>query len=388
MSQLAPIFAAIGLVCLLLLYWVYDGYGRFLAVLVRLRPKTPAMMSPDEDLPSTVVMLTVHDEARVIRARIENLLELVYPSDRLRILVVSDRSTDGTDEIVREMAGADSRVELLPVPDSNGKSDAQNRAISQIDEEIVVFTDAGTSFHPECVRAMNRRFADERVGMVDAELGFELGDSSVSRGQGWYWIYERRLRRLESDLGMLAVGSGACMAVKRGLLSPLSDVVGEDCQIPLMVVDRGAVVVQEPLARATDTMPSEPGAELRTRARMTARNLIGTFAMPHLLLPFRRPGVAFGLWSHKVLRWLSPVWLSGAILGLGVAGLGGGVWTVAATLPALVVLLSLLGWVGDRLGLRIPLAGSMWTFMLANVGFGWGLAKALVGARITRYSSS
>lgn len=389
MSQV--VLLVISILSAILLYWIYDGYGRVLQAAVRLRPPgSKGVDDSEEDLPRVVVMLTVHDEEEVIEDRLRNLAETAYPTDRLRILVVSDNSTDQTNEIVAGFAGEKPaiEIELFAPAVSTGKSDAQNQAMETIDEEVVVFTDAGTWFHRECVRNLVRRLADPAVGMVDPELEFNQDRSAVSEGQGWYWRYERKLRRLESELGILAVGSGACMAVRRSLLDPIHSGVGEDCQVPLMVVGKGSLVVQEPEARAVDEMPSRSGSELRTRARMTARNLVGTLQRPRLLNPLLHPGVAFGLWSHKLLRWLSPIWLLcllGATSGL---GLSGGAFAGAGLAPVIFVVLAGIGFLGDLAGMRFPLAGHAWSFSLANLGFAWGILKACSGRTITRYSSS
>ncbi len=379
---------AIALLSTAVLYWVYDGYGRGLGVAFRLRrPGSRDTAESEEDLPAVVVMLTVHDEEDVIEDRLRNLSETVYPPGRLRILVVSDNSTDRTNEIVAGMTGDPHGIELFAPAVSNGKSDAQNQAMEIIDEEVVVFTDAGTWFDRDCIRHLVRRLVDPKVGMVDPELEFSRDDSTVAEGQGWYWKYERKLRRLESDLGILAVGSGACMAVRRSLLDPMHEGVGEDCQVPLMVVEKGCLVVQEPQAKAIDRMPSEFGSELRTRARMTARNLVGTLERPRLVNPFLHPGIAFGLWSHKLLRWSSPVWLLGLLAATATLGLLGGTFAALGLVPLVFLGLVGFGLLGSLLGVSFPLAGHAWSFTLANLGFAWGILKACSGRTITRYSS-
>ena len=380
MSIATTITLCIGTVSMFMLYWIYDGYGRFLRVLAP--SGEPSTDPPEEELPGVAVMLTVHNEQDVIERRLSNLIELEYPRDRFRIVVTSDRSTDSTNDIVERFAREHDLVQLVNCTDSTGKSDAQNRALRSVSEEVVVFTDAETRLDGSCIRAMAGRFTDPQVGMVDAELTFDRDANAISEGQGWYWSYERMLRRLEGRLGILAVGSGACMAVRRTALDPLREGVGEDCQVPLMVVRKGLRVVQEPRALAVDNMPSQVGSEIRTRARMTARNWRGTFDYPSVLFSFRRPLLAFGLWSHKVLRWLSPIFLAlfiATLLTLGFLDRGCRLVLIA---PVAIVFFSVLGGFGLS---RDRISRTMFSFMLANAGFLLGLWYAWTGTSIMRY---
>ena len=374
------------LVGFVMLGWVFDGYARVLAIWAwfhRVGPSSPA----SDSKPTVAILLTVHDEEAVIAARLRNLVETRYPRELLEIVVVSDRSGDATDEIVRDFARKHPEIRLEPFDDTSGKSDAQNRALDGIEAEVVVFTDAETAFDPDCVDRLVSRFADERVGMVDAELRFDANDSSVGRSQGWYWRYERRVRRLESDLGLLSVGSGACLAVRKNLVRTLPANVGEDCVLPLMVVASGRGVVQESTALAWDSMPTDPSRELQTRARMTARNIIGTLSYPRLLNPISNPGPAFSLWNHKLLRWLSPLWLCLLLAGTIALGFAGGAWQLGWLIPTIFAILAVLGANADRLRVRIPLAGPTWSFLLANLGFAWGICRVLRGTTSARYGS-
>lgn len=379
----ALVSAMVGFV---MLGWVFFGYVRVLAIWARFHRDSASTVATAPG-PTVAILLTVHDEEAKIAARLGNLVETRYPRDLLQIVVVSDRSTDATDGIVRDLARKHPEIRLESCDDTSGKSDAQNRALRRIEAEIVVFTDADTSFDPDCISCLMSRFEDERVGMVDAELRFESDASSVGRSQGWYWRYERRVRRLESDLGLLAVGSGACLAVRRTLIRTLPDNVGEDCVVPLMVVASGRRVVQEPTALAWDSMPSDPGRELRTRARMTARNIIGTLSYPRLLDPISNPGSAFSLWNHKLLRWLSPLWLCLLLAGTITLGFAGGAWQFGWVIPAIFAILAVLGANAERLRVRIPLAGPTWSFLLANLGFAWGICRVLGGSTSARYKS-
>lgn len=361
--------AALGVV-----WWVYDGYGRFLAALASRRPDTS--VGGHGDPPAVTVLLTVHNEEWAIEARLSNLLESDYPTDRLSVVVASDRSTDRTNRIVESWSRRDARIRLLAFECSRGKSDAQNRALASISDPLVVFTDADTRFAPDCLRRLVAPFEDPLIGGTDAELEFE-GGTGVAASFSRYWNYERRIRALESRLGVLAVASGACVAIRRRLVRPLPLDVGEDCVLPLMVVSQGHRMAVAIGASAWDRTAPDAGREYRARVRMTLRNWRGTWAYPSLLNPIVRPGIALALWSHKLLRWL-------ALMPLAVGGTAGLLAIAAA--PTLGPSYAVAAGVAVALLVAAPGPGRpIRHLLMANLAFAVGVAKAVTGRRITEY---
>ena len=172
---------------------------------------------------------------------------------------------------------------------------------------VVIFTDAGSRFEPDFIRRIVAVFSDPSVGAADGHLLFTSdNDNQIAQSQGFYWRYELSLREAESRLGILAVASGACLAVRKQVFRRMDLSIGEDCIVPLDVVTQGLRVVHVPEAIAYDAMENDPEREFRTRVRMTLRNWQGTWSRPQLLNPYKYPGYAFALWSHKLFRWLSP----------------------------------------------------------------------------------
>lgn len=365
-----------------MLTYLYGGYVLLLRLLVRVRPG-PTVVTDADHTPSVTVLITAHNEQAGISQRIRNVLACDYPVDRLTILVASDGSTDDTDRIV--LAFGEPRVRLFRPVHRIGKTETQNHAIATVSANIIVFTDADTSFDTGFLRAITRPFADPAVGGVDGHLLFAREAGAVAQSQGFYWSQELKIRGLESRLGWLTVASGACFAVRRNLFRPMTASVGEDCLIPLDVVRQRYRMVHAGDALAFDRMPSEPQREFRTRARMTLRNWQGTWLYPDLLNPLRHPGVAFALWSHKVLRWLSPVFLGLWLIP--------GVLTLSETGPAITpgwlgvmfMLAGTIGWATSGREHGVPVAGTVYGFFLANAGFAVGVFRALAGRRITAY---
>jgi cellulose synthase/poly-beta-1,6-N-acetylglucosamine synthase-like glycosyltransferase len=362
--------------------WVYAGYSRAL----RLWPKREAerFEPAEDDLPSVTVLVTVHDGAAVIEERLADLMRSDYPSDRFEIVVASDGSSDATMAIVEARRAAGLPLRGLDLPRA-GKSPTQNLALAEIASEVVVFTDGDCTFDPACVRRLAAPFTDPSVGCTTAHLEMREGRTAIAAGQSAYWRRELDMRDAESRLGILAVASGPAMAVRRSLFRPLPANVGEDCIVPLDVVAAGHRVVHVASAHALDTMNHDLGRELRARIRMTNRNWIGTWRHPELLTPWHRPGIALALWSHKLGRWAGgPVLVAMLLAGLA-ALLAGRTWAPEALFLVAVLGLGAIGAAGEALGRRLPIAGTVYGFLAANLGFTIGLFLAARGRRIVTY---
>lgn len=381
-------WSLMALPCLLLglagVAWPLFGYGRVLRILARGRPDSRvngAGTPPDR----VTVLLAVHNERDGVAARLRNLVDTDLPAERLRIVVASDGSTDGTDDVVR--AWPDPRVSLVRSEPRAGKSIAQNAGLAAIDGGIVVITDCGTTFDRRTIPELLAPFADPGVGVVDGALRFEPPPGTHAiRAHGAYWDYESRVRTAESALGILATASGAVMAARREVIREIPGHAGDDCVVPLMAVAAGRRVHRANAACAWDESNSDPRAEFRARVRMVVRNWQGTWMFPGLLAPWRRPAVALGLWSHKVLRWCAPAFV---LLALGsLAALGfreGGAWAWAAGAAWALALLggadAFAAWWTRGRHRATPLG----SFALVCAAFGVGLAKAAAGHRIGGY---
>ena len=381
---------AVTLTSTAVLYWIYDGYGRALTAVNGMRKSIrgssrTATEYDDRTLPTITILLTVHNEESAIRQRIENLLLCEYPPERRSILVASDGSTDATTSIIRSFSDRGVRLHESP---GLGKTATQNEAIASIESDVIVFTDADVTFEPQFLRIIARQFNKPEVGAVDGRLLYSSRPTlDVQACQGYYWNYELRLRDLESQIGILAVVAGACFALRRNLFRTMDPAIGEDCIVPLDVVAQGFKVLHEPAAKAWTRLEDDESMTMRRRIRMTLRNWQGTWTRRALLNPFHSPGYAVALWSHKLLRWLSPVFLAAATVSSALLlAIQPSLITLAAFVPfAMLFGLAALGWFSKHHRLRIPGAGTAYSFVLANAAFLIGVWRATTGHRIHAY---
>jgi cellulose synthase/poly-beta-1,6-N-acetylglucosamine synthase-like glycosyltransferase len=308
---------ALFLLSLLAIAYVYAGYPVALRALVRLRGARPVSRRPIE--PRVALVISAFNEAPVIAGKIENALALDYPADRLRIAVVSDASTDDTDETVRRYA--DRGVRLVRMAERRGKTAGLNAAVPQLDAEIIVFTDANAMFRPDALRMLIRNFADPSVGCVTGEAKYVAGDGTVAdAGERRYWSYEGNLKRLESEIGSMVGGDGAIYAIRAPLWRTLPETAINDFLNPLQIVAAGWRNVYEPDAVCFEETAGEFRREYRRRVRIVSRSWRAVFQAEGVLNPFRVGLFAWCLFSHKVLRWFSGAFAAvAAVTGLAIA---------------------------------------------------------------------
>jgi glycosyltransferase involved in cell wall biosynthesis len=268
-----------------------------MGVLARLRPR-PVRRA--EITPRVALVVSAHDEEAVIGRRVENLLELDYPSERVEIVVASDGSADGTDGIVREIAAHEPRVRLLACP-REGKVAAQHRAVRETSSDVLAFTDANTEWRRDALRKLVRNLADPEVGYVCGQLRLESPDGSNL--EGLYWRYEVWVREQESACSSITAGNGAIYAVRREAYVEDDPRFGHDFGFPYLMEQAGRRAVYDFEAVAVEKPASEPedeyGRKVRTIARSWGHILTGRM--------FRRtrPLYLVELVSHRVLRYAS-----------------------------------------------------------------------------------
>lgn len=299
-------------------------------------------------IPITIVVIA-YNEAANIRGTIERLLELEYPRDLRQILVVSDCSSDGTDDIVREYA--DRGVELVRMATRGGKTLSENRSLKYLRGEIIVNTDAAVRVARDCLAPLLRPFDDGAIGLTSGrDISTPSAADESNAGEGSYVGYEMWVRRLESRNGGIIGASGCLFAIRRELhmLDVPTDSL-RDFAAPMFVRRAGfrSVSVDEAICY----VPRTPNlrAEYRRKVRTHARGMHTLVWQRALLNPLRDPLFAWKLWSHKVVRWAVPV---AALAALGVAFVAGEPWLrsmiAVAGLVAWSVVLAVMRWPTGR----------------------------------------
>ena len=353
----------------LALFWIsltLIGYSQvgYTALILAWAAGRPREVQGKERLPRISILVVVHNEAARIEGRIENLLALDYPKDQLEIVVGSDGSTDDTAPRARAYEGAGVRV--LAFHRRRGKTAVLNDLVPRCRGEIVVLADARQRFEVGAIRALVRRFDDQRVGAAGGELILvdDTGTTPVGKGVGLYWKFEKSIRLCESLVDSTVGVTGAIYAIRRNLFDPIpADTILDDVLIPMRIVRRGYRVVFEPAARAYDRPASAAREEFVRKVRTIAGNFQMFARERWMLNPFRNR-----LWlqtvSHKGLRLLGPLLLGIALAtNLLLAGRLFYDWTLVA--QAVFYATALLGTL-ERAARKIPVVGVPYTICLFN----------------------
>ncbi len=297
-------------VALGLLAWTHVGYPAAAAVAARFRRRP---VRGADRTPAVTVIVAAWNEESVIERRIENLLALEYPADRLQIVVASDASTDRTDELVEAAAARERRVRLIRCP-RGGKVAAQDRAVRETESELLAFSDANATWAPDTLTKLVRSFADPEVAYVCGRL--VLTDAAGSNREGVYWRFETWLRAQESALGSVTGGNGAIYAVRRSDYVEVDPRFGHDLSLPYVMVQRGRRAVYDPEALAFEVPTPEIETEYRRKVRMFEHCWL--VVLRGRMLRRLPPGYLVEILSHRHLRYGSGL-LHLALLGVSVA---------------------------------------------------------------------
>jgi cellulose synthase/poly-beta-1,6-N-acetylglucosamine synthase-like glycosyltransferase len=353
----------------------YAGYPAWLYFRAKFWP-CPVQRAPI--FPSVTILLAVRNEQKRLSAKLRNVAALDYPADRLEVIVVSDGSVDGSNEILAAWKGPKRRTVILP--DHQGKAAALNRGMSEAQGDIVVFTDARQVIAPDALKNLVENFADASVGCVSGELMIAENSAGVSsQGVALYWKVEKKIRYWEALVGSTVGATGAFYATRRNLVVPVPNgTILDDVYIPLQVVRQGFRVVFQPQAIATD----DPAPSLGNEFRRKVRTLAGNYQLLKLLpwLVTRTNPVRFEFICHKLLRLAVPF----ALLGLFVSSalLHGPIYQLALVLQLIFAGLAVIAVLPQKMGFVSRLADVSLAFLLLNTAAVVALFCFLSGRKV------
>jgi biofilm PGA synthesis N-glycosyltransferase PgaC len=358
------------------LAYTYVGYAGWLWLRghYRRRPVQAA-----ERTPSLSMVMVVRNEAAVLERKLKNLLALDYPQECSEIVVVSDGSTDATNQILTYYS-ADRRVRVILNPDSRGKAAGLNDAIAIARGEIVMFTDARQKIEAGALRLLASNFADPAVGCASGELMLGDPDSGeVVRGVGLYWRIEKYIREMESASSSVVGATGALYAVRRSLLVPVpAGTILDDVYFPMHVARQGFRVIFVPSAHAWDVADQGTGHEFSRKVRTLSGNYQLVQLAPWLLSgsnPLR-----FEFISHKLLRLFAPFFLAAAFVAS--LALPQPVYRVALVLQLAFYSLSVIAMMKLAKGRLARVADAAGTFVILNTAALVAFITFVTGRRV------
>lgn len=371
--------------CIGVLLYAHLGYPLAVWFLARLKPRRDELPDPDP-WPSVSLIIAAHNEEKVMAAKLANALALDYPPERLEIIVASDGSTDRTENIV---AGLQQQgVRLLRIDGHLGKTAAQNAAAATAAGNILLFSDANAMYEADAIRRLARHFSRADVGCAEGRRSdFAEGSSATARHELTYHDWESRIKVWESRVLSCTGATGPMYAVRRSLYVPLDPAMVSDLMEPLMVMYRHRKrQVFEPRALCHEPVLGEMKLEFRRKVRIMTRCLNSLRMQPGVMDPRRVGWFAVQVVSHRLLRWLAPLFALGAFVA-NLFLLSHPVYAITMLLQAVFLALALMGLWLDRVGfgpgfLRLP-----YYFTAANMAALVAMANCLRGRNVITWQT-
>ncbi|HTC93244.1 MAG TPA: glycosyltransferase family 2 protein [Terriglobales bacterium] len=338
-------------------------------------------------VPRVALLMSVYNEEAVIQAKVRNTLEIDYPAGRLEILFGLDAPSDTTAKLLSDVQSSQSgRINVFHFQARRGKLAVLCDLAQRTSAEILVFTDANTMLERNCIRNLARHFADQRVGAVSGEEVRVVAAGTDPSAESLYWRYESAVKILESRLNCSLGGNGSALAVRHSLFHPRKQSIVEDFQIPLEIRFEGHRVIYDPEAVAIEEIAPTFSTQFARRVRISAGNYQTLFGNLEYLNPLKG-FLAFSFFSHRVLRWLVPLFLVVAFsLSIALFALPGFVWLAAA--QCIFYSMAVLGYWLKKQGRRARLFSLPFHFCAMNAALLLGLFAYLSGRQSVTWKST
>lgn len=376
---------------LFLIFYSYVGYGIVLYTIVKLkRIFNPEKKVFEENFqPRVSFVVPSYNEADCIEGKIQNCMSLDYPKDKLKLIIITDGSTDGTPDIIKSKFP---EVMVLHEPKRGGKSAAENRSMKFVDTPVVVFSDANTILPAHALKEIVKHYADPKVGAVSGEKRIleRNEDNATGAGEGIYWKYESLLKKLDSELLTIVGAAGELFSFRKELFTDLEeDTILDDFMLSLRIAEKGYKVVYEPNAYAMETASESVKEELKRKVRICAGGWQSMSRLTSLLNPFKNFTLTFQYISHRALRWsVTPLMLL-LVFPLNLVLFNDGLmYQVMFYGQGVFYILAMLGWYVENKKMRIKILFIPYYFLIMNYAVFAGFYKYIRGKQAAAWERS
>ncbi len=367
--------------CIFIVFYSYFGYGIIIYLIVKIN--NVIRMKPVFDLtyePEVTLIVPCFNEAAYIEDKIHNSLALDYPVNKLKLIFISDGSSDETHEIIKKFPS----VVALHENKRSGKASAMNRAMEFVNTPIVVFCDANTILNSEAIKELVKHYQDDKVGAVTGEKRIISAnkEGASSAGEGIYWKYESLLKQLDSDFYSVVGAAGELMSYRTSLYKVLpTDTLLDDLMQSMEIAIDGYKVIYEKKAWAAETASANVKEELKRKIRISAGAWQSMLRLGNAFNPFHNLKLFFSFISHKVLRWtLAPFSL--LVLLIVNVLLASNINTIYAVLLVFQLgfyALAMLGWYFENKRIKVKILFVPYYFFIMNLCVFLGLFRFLKG---------
>lgn len=294
---------------LCVIIYTYVGYALVLFLLLKIKKafiKQPETTTENYE-PEVCLFVTAYNEKDFVHQKVKNSYSLDYPKNKIQYLWITDGSTDGTPELLRQYEG----LEVSHLVERRGKMHAMNRGMKMVKAPIVIFSDTNTVLCKNAIREIVKQFSNKKVGCVAGEKRIieKQADGAAAAGEGLYWKYESWVKNMDAELNSAVGAVGELFAIRTELFEDVeTDTLLDDFMISLRIAQRGYKIAYTPNAYAEETASLNVQEEMKRKIRIAAGGIQTIFRLKSLLNPFKNGILSWQYFSHKVLRWtLAPV---------------------------------------------------------------------------------
>lgn len=359
-------------IALALIFYAYVGYPFLCLLIGRSSDASLSLTAKDSDLPTVSVLIPAHNEASVIRAKIENFQRLDYPQDKLELIVADDGSEDDTSARVEPFI--DAHIKLLRSAERTGKAATMNRLVEASEHDLMLFSDANVILQVNALRELVSSAMQPNAGAVTGEVRLIDSGKEFRHGELLYYWMERRIQVAESRLGSVMGVDGGMYLLHRELYRTLpNDMILDDFAVSMNVLRARKRVLYHSAAKATESGTPTGKQEFSRRVRIAAGavQLLFRAGYPRLSQP-----VLMGQYvSHKLLRWCSPL-LFFTLFASSLSLISGPVYLAAVAIQLSFLLLLLLT-IASRTIRESKLGSVVYYFGMSQFGMVVGLCKGL-----------
>ena len=365
-----------------IIFYAFIGYGILLYFIIKIKRAIKGKPTPPaaDNLPTCTLIVAAYNEEIFIAEKIKNSLELDYPEGKLKLIFITDGSSDGTADIVAKYPGI---IHMHSV-ERKGKMAAVHRAIDTVTTDVMVFTDANTFLNKNAIINICRHYADAKVGAVAGEKRVLITEKSdATAGEGFYWKYESKLKIWDSELYSVVGAAGELFSVRTDLYEhvPPTAII-DDFMISMLIAKKGYRIIYEPEAYAMETASEDVKEELKRKIRIAAGGLQSIIWLKSLFNPFPLPVLSFQYISHRVLRWTVVPFLMILLVALNIAivhAYGGAIYQLFLAGQVAFYGMSLFGWMLEARQVKVKIFFIPYYFCMMNYAVILGIFRYLAG---------
>ncbi len=305
--MVGQLIIVVSILCILHTYLFYPVVIRLLAI----NKKQNFLIYSIEQVPEVTILMAAHNEEHVIGKKLQSIINSGYPSGKINVIVGTDNCNDQTESIIRDFMKSNSTISLVSFKERTGKVEIINQLVNRAEGEILILTDANVFFNKETVYQLTKHFANEKVGLVGANIiNTNIKASGISIQEKAYLMNENKMKYFEGIVWGTMIGAfGGCFAMRKTLFKPVpKKYIVDDFYLTMSVLALGSNAINELNATCEEDVSNILSEEFRRKVRISIGNFQNLRSFIFLLKkPFS--GLAFAFFSHKILRWLTPFFL-------------------------------------------------------------------------------